>query len=562
MERKGRTILHVIDTTGPGGAETVYLSLLENLHIEGCKNLALITGKGWVANQLIKRNVDFVIIEPRGFLSIGYYFRLLNLIKTENVDLVHAHLLGSILSCSLVCWLLRVPLVATFHGQVDVSPNERHAAIKRLIIRFGVSKMVAVSKALSRYIESIGLGKSGRVITIYNGVDVNNYLNNKKNYLRPALSISPESLLVGCLGNIRPAKNYQLMLDVAAKINSKKSNDVHFVIAGHQKEPLMSELKDRARLLNVDQNVHWIGYCEDTAGFLSEIDIFLLCSDTEGFSIATIEAMSARLPVISTLCGGPEEIIEHGITGFLVPKNDSQAIVTVINRLKSDINFAKKIGENGADHVKNYFSIDAMIDKYKNVYGSLLAGKKKILNFEEFIKNNYGSRRGLASFISSEIRRLIGEYRYFEIIDFKQVNRLVFVCQGNICRSPLGEAVAKKLGLNCTSFGLDTEGDAPADERAQHWASTQGYDLNGHLSKRVDNYLPQKGDLLIAMEPAQGKALRALFINCDVQITLAGLWLAKPQAYIHDPFNSSAEYFRKCEEVVEMATLELARRLC
>lgn len=179
------------------------------------------------------------------------------------------------------------------------------------------------------------------------------------------------------------------------------------------------------------------------------------------------------------------------------------------------------------------------------------------MSVTETIKNRYGSKKGLLRYIAYELLRILGVYRTLTNIDFAQVKRLVFVCHGNICRSPLGEAVARQHGVPAISFGLDTRGNDSADPRAIAWAQTNGYNLQEHITKRVEQYEPQAGDLLIGMEPKHIRKLRAQFSQAPVQITLIGLWLKSPLAYLHDPYNSNAQYFACCEELVSSAVQEI-----
>lgn len=172
------------------------------------------------------------------------------------------------------------------------------------------------------------------------------------------------------------------------------------------------------------------------------------------------------------------------------------------------------------------------------------------MSVTEAIKHRYGSKKGLLRYLAYELLRMLGVYRSLTNINFAQVKRLVFVCQGNICRSPLGEAVAKQQGVPAISFGLDTLGGKPADPRAIAWAQANGYNLQDHITKRVDQYEPQAGDLLIGMEPKHIRKLQAHFAQAPVQITLIGLWLKSPLAYLHDPYNTKPEYFSRCESAV------------
>ena len=174
----------------------------------------------------------------------------------------------------------------------------------------------------------------------------------------------------------------------------------------------------------------------------------------------------------------------------------------------------------------------------------------KAVSLSEFIKNHYGSKKGLLRFVVYEVLRIFGFYRSLTKVDFAKVERLVFICQGNICRSPLGEAVARQQGFTATSFGLDTRGGNSADPRAIAWALANGYNLQQHITKRIDQYMPQQGDLLVGMEPKHIRKLQEKFRQAPVQMTLIGLWLESPLVYLHDPYSAKPEYFSRCEELV------------
>ncbi|MET0355155.1 MAG: glycosyltransferase, partial [Cellvibrio sp.] len=288
MSVSQKSILHAIDTTGPGGAETVFLDLVEKLQIEGYKNYAVIKGPGWVEEQLKRRRVDYYIHKPHGFLSIPYYFELFKVIRRHNTRLVHAHLLGSTLTYSILGLLARVPVVATLHGRVDVNPNERFVAIKNRIMKMGVTRLVAVSRDLASYIAARKLFRQKDIQVIYNGIEESRYGKSNSQALRTRLGITGDARLVGSLGNVRPAKSYDVLINAAALLLKEGAHKLHFIIAGHQKPDLMAKLQDLINQHGIEDNVHFIGFHENTAEFLGQMDYFALSSSSEGFSIATI----------------------------------------------------------------------------------------------------------------------------------------------------------------------------------------------------------------------------------------------------------------------------------
>jgi glycosyltransferase involved in cell wall biosynthesis len=368
-----KSILHIIDTTGPGGAETIFLNLVENLALEGYKNIALIKGSGWVEEQLKKRNIEYLIKKPSGFLSIPYYIDLICFFKKQRVALVQAHLLGSILTCSIVCSIFRIPLVATLHGQVDINPREKIVFVKQWLLAIGVSRLVVVSKSLAEFIRNRGIFRHKKIEVIYNGIDTSRYYKSVQGDIRTKLCLDANTILIGSLGNIRLAKNYDLLIEAAAIVKQYRGdNKVHFLIAGHQRRDIMEKLNALTVERDITANIHFLGFLDDTPQFLSELDIFLLCSSSEGFSIATIEAMAAGVPVIATRCGGPEEIITDGINGLLIEKNNPIAIAEAIALLLKDKKRAEALADAAKDYVFSTFSLGTMLDRYRTIYKQLL----------------------------------------------------------------------------------------------------------------------------------------------------------------------------------------------
>lgn len=365
------SILHAIDTTGPGGAETVFLDLAQNLTLDGCHNIAVIKGPGWVEDQLKQRGIHYYIVKPSSGFSLSYYVALYKIIKNHKVRLIQAHLLGSTLTYSLLSLFTRIPLVATLHGRVDVNPNEKFIAIKNKIMQLGVKKLIAVSQDLATYIAARGLFKKDSIAIIYNGVDINKYQKNNRQDIRTELNLPPHAILIGSVGNVRPAKAYSVLID-AAKIVTAQQADVHFVIAGHKKAELMAVLDEQLTRLNLQAKVHFIGFQQDSAAFLGQMNLFALSSSSEGFSIATIEAMATELPVVATRCGGPEEILEHNQTGLLVRVNNPIELAQVLLQLIQDPPLQQRLALHGKQHAANTFSMEHLLQQYRNIYVSLI----------------------------------------------------------------------------------------------------------------------------------------------------------------------------------------------
>ena len=187
--------------------------------------------------------------------------------------------------------------------------------------------------------------------------------------MRASLSLKTDDLLIGSVGNVRPAKDYANLVNAAQQVVAKFPN-AHFVIAGHQKPDLMAQLDQQIASLQLSANVHFVGF-QNSAEFLSQVDFFALSSSTEGFSIATIEAMATGLPVVATACGGPQEILEDNTTGRLVPIANPAALAQALIEFIENPSLASSLATAGTAHAKDSFSADIMLQRYGHLYKQL-----------------------------------------------------------------------------------------------------------------------------------------------------------------------------------------------
>ena len=365
-----KRILHVIDTTGPGGAETVFVELADRLRARGYHSIALLRGPGWVQDTLAERGIRTEILEAKGSFNTRYLAALRLLIKSERIDLIQSHLLGSNVYSAGAGWLTRRPVVATFHGAVDVSAGERFRRLKFGIMNHAVSHFVAVSDSLGKQMREQGIAARKPVAVIYNGVDMSRYERPRHRALVSELGLPQEAVLIGSLGNIRPAKAYDVLIQAAGLLCAGDPR-LHFLIAGHVKENVARPLRELIHKLNLDGRVHFLGFRPDTAEFLAGVDLFALSSSSEGFSIATIEAQAAGLPVVATRSGGPEEIITDRDNGLLVPTNNPQALADALRELLDDPGLAAALATAGQRSARTRFSIETMLDAYEAIYRGL-----------------------------------------------------------------------------------------------------------------------------------------------------------------------------------------------
>jgi protein-tyrosine phosphatase len=182
------------------------------------------------------------------------------------------------------------------------------------------------------------------------------------------------------------------------------------------------------------------------------------------------------------------------------------------------------------------------------------------MSLNSWIADNYGSRRGFVRSWWCRIRNLLGGYRTYRKVDWGSIERLVFVCKGNICRSAYAGALARSLGFESVSCGLDTRFGLPADEHAIRAASLRGVDLKTHRTTPIQDLVLGKNDLLVVMEPWQVEHLKEKYGN-DYEYTLLGLWGRPESPHIHDPYGRSSSYYNHCFNYIDASVHEILRKI-
>lgn len=205
-----------------------------------------------------------------------------------------------------------------------------------------------------------------RVQTIYNGLDLADWTTSQ-----PPRSSAHQPVITS-IGNIRHVKGHDVFIKAAASI-VPHFPDVCFSIAGGVLEPAyFEELQALIRNLNLDDHFHFVGAVTNLREHLSAADIFVLPSRSEGFSNAIVEAMAASLPVVATNVGGNAEAVQNGVSGYIVPSEDPQALAASIMQLLADPIKAKEMGAAGKQRVAEKFTIEAMMKQTITTYKKLL----------------------------------------------------------------------------------------------------------------------------------------------------------------------------------------------
>jgi glycosyltransferase involved in cell wall biosynthesis len=367
-----RTVLHLIETSGIGGAERVVVDLVRYLAPQRWRSIVLVPDVGWLPDTLRSEGFDVVEMREHRSFDIAFLLRARGLARDVGAELLHSHLFGSAVRAAMLSRLSGVPAVATIHGAQDFRRTERWSAIKLAIARSGIREFVFVSEPLRQVcMKAMGL-REDRTCVINNGVDVGRFSSNRDASTRSEWNIPPDAFVVGSVGRLQPVKGLETFLEAAA-ILKEASPEYRFVIVGDGHPEYKRQLVALSHELGLSELVVFAGFRPDASDAMAAFDVYTLTSRSEGFSLTTIEAMASGVPVVATRCGGPEQILADSVTGLLVENGSAAAVARAVERLRVAPAERRQLAAAARAMVLERYTVEAQIRAYEQLYERVLS---------------------------------------------------------------------------------------------------------------------------------------------------------------------------------------------
>jgi glycosyltransferase involved in cell wall biosynthesis len=236
----------------------------------------------------------------------------------------------------------------------------------------GLDVLIANSAIAAEQVHQLRLTRA-RVRVVPNGVPMPTQMSQAEHsVLKSELGFSDAHLLIGSIGRLDSNKNHVMLLHAFAAL-TEKWPALRLVIIGDG--PLRSHLAAMADQLGVTQKVCLPGPIPLAARYLQTMEVFCLTSHTEGMPNVVMEAAAAGVPVVSTRCGGSVELIECGVTGFLVSPNDAANMAKYIDLLLANAEQRRSIGQAGREKMGRAFSVKTMVSRMTQAYEEALAAR-------------------------------------------------------------------------------------------------------------------------------------------------------------------------------------------
>ena len=360
-------ILFVNHSLGMGGIETMIVDLARLLPNEQFSaEVAVFEGGGTLEKTLIERGIPVHRLQKRAGIDFRLLLRLRRLLKERNIGVVHSHNFSAWLYSSLAARSLgNIVHVHTEHS--GVGTMQRRHVVERWLSRL-TPHVVAVSKHVHQVmINDIGIAPK-RVALVHNGVNTGRFAPNSvtRMVMREALGLGKDDVAIGIIARLAPVKNHALLLRAFAHVLQTQKNRAHLMVIGDG--PERAVLMALSAQLGVISHTRFLGERRDTEALLNALDIYALSSLSEGMNLTLLEAMSAGLPIVATAVGGNGEIVQDGITGFLVPVTNVGAMSERLVKLIEDPSLRRQFGMAAREAAIERFDERVMIESYLSLY--------------------------------------------------------------------------------------------------------------------------------------------------------------------------------------------------
>ena len=312
--------------------------------------------------------------------SFAQQLRLARSLRRDRIQILHTYNFYANVFAIPAAWLAGVAVIVASIRETGAYLTPMQKRVQKFVCRYADCVLVNAD-AVKQWLLAQGYRRE-QIVVIRNGIDLSRFVTrNGSGQLRQELGLPARAPLVAVLARLNQMKGIEYFLEAAAVI-AGRCPDARFLIVGSNLIPrddtAVEDVAYRRALessvvrLGLDGRVVFTGMRLDVPEILSALSVSVLPSLSEGLSNTLLESMAAGVPVVATRVGGNPEIVEEGVTGFLVPPRDPAALAKAVCQLLENPELASRFGQAGRQRVVECFSLERMVRETERLYLSLL----------------------------------------------------------------------------------------------------------------------------------------------------------------------------------------------
>jgi len=381
---KNIRVLHIIKTLDLGGAETNLFNLVNAIDKDKFECHVAYSYGGAIEKRFQAREGLKLFKYAKGdhkiksLASVGIIARLVKYILKHKIDIVHTHTFNAHIWGLFAAKITGRKIVEHVHDFRYLEPEDfsRRRGISRQYkyVKYlqNQSEVVIVLTRQNRdFLLSNNHYSQGRVRVLQNGIPIDAAFTEEKDTILKNFGIKEGQRIILTPARIAPEKNIDLILRIAPEV-IRQCPDAVFVICGSG--PLLGEFQENVNSAGLNSYIKFIGFQAGINELLTITDIFLLSSFLELHSIAILEAMSMKVPVvISQGVGCNDDFINAWENGVLLDPFSDAGWAEAVVRLLKDEELRKRIGSNGYRTRSERFDIKKTVKDIEELYVQLAA---------------------------------------------------------------------------------------------------------------------------------------------------------------------------------------------
>jgi glycosyltransferase involved in cell wall biosynthesis len=316
----------------------------------------------------------------RPLADLRAVWQLYRLIRRWRPDIVHTQTSKAGVIGRVAASLAGTPIIIhtahafPFHPYLSAPVRWAYIMIERWAAGLADLIMVDTESVRAEGLRYRIVSDPGKLVTVPMGIDLKKFSPSPQGpaNLRETLGLVARDLVVGAVARLVPGKGLECFVRMAARILSARS-DVRFLIVGDGS--LRRDLERLVGSLGIGKKVVFAGHRTDVPALLETMDLFVLPTLREGFGVVFAEAMAMGKATIGSRIGPVAEVVEDGVTGYLVPPDDPEQFAQRALELLGDDGKRRAFGEAGRRRVEKLFSEERMFETIERHYRHLLESK-------------------------------------------------------------------------------------------------------------------------------------------------------------------------------------------
>jgi glycosyltransferase involved in cell wall biosynthesis len=379
-------ILLVSHSSGVYGAEKSLLILAKGLNKESYDIVVSCPKKGPLWEELAKIKVERIFLRTissligrfrfiRGLLRLPIQLwnvlQIISLIRKGRFDLIHCNSIAC-LDAALAAKLLGIRVIMHCREFLKGNPYNFFIGWRNayLLAEYISDKVICNSRVVQDLMIEAGC-RPAKIVVIYNAFEEANADPTVDDSLWCQEIGAKSQPIIGCVSGIHPRKVHQTLLQAFSIVKQNVPN-ARLLIYGDGKTCYVRRMKRLASKLKIETATRFCGKIDEVSDVYNQFKVFVLPSYAEAFGRVYVEAALRGIPAIGTSHGGASEIIEDGVTGFIVPPKNPERLAKAMLRILQDDKLAAEMGSRARQRMQEKFAYHKIMRSVQEVYEELL----------------------------------------------------------------------------------------------------------------------------------------------------------------------------------------------